>query len=200
MPDASSLKSAEQIYHLIREQLIKGRYRPGQRINIAGQGGDSGTSATPVREALSRLVGRDLVHKRYREGFYLNRLNARQIAGLYELHGLCVDRLLRENVRVPSSSLPKRTVGIWPVFGLLAGHSADRALVDLQRYLEDRLLLTRQAEQRTLGDRRKSGADLLAALRRADKDTAGSISAAFHTECVDQSLAMSEIINGEDNR
>ncbi len=40
----------------IREALMTGRFRPGERLNIRSLAAMLGTSATPVREALSRLA------------------------------------------------------------------------------------------------------------------------------------------------
>lgn len=43
-------------YHALREALIGGRFRPGQRLVMHDIAGQLGTSVTPVREACLRLV------------------------------------------------------------------------------------------------------------------------------------------------
>jgi GntR family colanic acid and biofilm gene transcriptional regulator len=45
-----------QVEHGIREALMAGRFQPGERLNIRALAAMLGTSATPVREALSRLA------------------------------------------------------------------------------------------------------------------------------------------------
>jgi len=45
-----------QVYASIRQALIDGRFAPGQRLRIGALAGELGTSVTPVREAIIRLV------------------------------------------------------------------------------------------------------------------------------------------------
>jgi GntR family colanic acid and biofilm gene transcriptional regulator len=45
-----------QVERGIREALMAGRFQPGERLNIRALAAMLGTSATPVREALSRLA------------------------------------------------------------------------------------------------------------------------------------------------
>ncbi|SCK16645.1 GntR family transcriptional regulator [Vogesella sp. LIG4] len=44
------------VYHLISEALIQGRLRPGERLKIRELAEKLGTSVTPVRDAILRLV------------------------------------------------------------------------------------------------------------------------------------------------
>lgn len=45
-----------QVYQAIRNNLMDGRYEPGERLVIAGLADELGVSITPVREAIFRLV------------------------------------------------------------------------------------------------------------------------------------------------
>src|SRR5690606_7854615 len=45
-----------QLYGSLRSALMDGQYAPGERLTIASIAGDYGTSITPVREAIFRLV------------------------------------------------------------------------------------------------------------------------------------------------
>ena len=47
---------ASRVYSEIRESLIAGRYMPSHRLRISETAQQLGTSDTPVREALLRLV------------------------------------------------------------------------------------------------------------------------------------------------
>lgn len=46
----------EQAYSALRNALLMGRFTPGQSVTIRGLGARLGISATPVREALQRLI------------------------------------------------------------------------------------------------------------------------------------------------
>lgn len=45
-----------QLYNNLRISLMDGQYKPGQRLTISGIAEEYGTSITPVREAIFRLV------------------------------------------------------------------------------------------------------------------------------------------------
>lgn len=45
-----------QLYNNLRSALMDGQYAPGQRLTISGIAEEYGTSITPVREAIFRLV------------------------------------------------------------------------------------------------------------------------------------------------
>ena len=47
---------ATQLYNSLRASLMDGQYEPGQRLTISGIANEYGTSITPVREAIFRLV------------------------------------------------------------------------------------------------------------------------------------------------
>ena len=46
----------EQAYAALRAAVLAGRFAPGQSVTIRGLGAQLGISATPVREALQRLI------------------------------------------------------------------------------------------------------------------------------------------------
>jgi len=70
----------------LRGRLAAGAYPSDTRFAAAELATELGLSATPVREALSRLAGEGLLEDRRGEGFFLRRLSARDVAGLYRLH------------------------------------------------------------------------------------------------------------------
>lgn len=45
-----------RVYEVLRDQLMRGGFAPGQKLKIAELAAELGTSAMPVREALSRLT------------------------------------------------------------------------------------------------------------------------------------------------
>jgi DNA-binding GntR family transcriptional regulator len=58
MPTKSLVKEnlSEQIYRSLRASLMDGEFRPGERLTISNVAQQYGTSITPVREAIFRLV------------------------------------------------------------------------------------------------------------------------------------------------
>jgi GntR family colanic acid and biofilm gene transcriptional regulator len=55
-PELSRTTLSAQVERGIREALMAGRFQPGERLNIRALAAMLGTSATPIREALSRLA------------------------------------------------------------------------------------------------------------------------------------------------
>lgn len=70
---------------VLRERLQLGLLRPGARITAVDLADELGLSTTPVREALSRLAGEDLVEDRRGQGYFVRLLSAADIADLYRL-------------------------------------------------------------------------------------------------------------------
>jgi hypothetical protein len=69
----------------LRDRLREGAFQPGERI-AAGELADAlRLSATPVREALSRLAGEGLLEDRRGQGFFLRTLTGMDIADLYRM-------------------------------------------------------------------------------------------------------------------
>jgi DNA-binding GntR family transcriptional regulator len=52
---------AAQVYQQLRQDLMAGRYEPGQKLKLRDLADALGTSVTPVREALARLVSDQVV-------------------------------------------------------------------------------------------------------------------------------------------
>lgn len=50
-----------RVYAAIKQQLLEGAFRPGERIEPAILSDELGASVTPVRDALHRLAGERLV-------------------------------------------------------------------------------------------------------------------------------------------
>lgn len=72
----------------LRERLRRGAYGQGRPLPIADLARDLDLSATPVREALSRLAGEGLVEDLRGRGFQTGRLDASELTELYDLQHL----------------------------------------------------------------------------------------------------------------
>lgn len=77
--------STNRIYKEIRQSILAGRYRPGQRLSTPGLAGDFGTSVTPVREALQRLSHEGLVAIKPHVGFFVAQLTLKQLGDMLDL-------------------------------------------------------------------------------------------------------------------
>jgi len=54
----------DAIYHRVSQDLVRGKLRPDQRITIRGLAESLGTSSTPVRDAVQRLLQDDALVQR----------------------------------------------------------------------------------------------------------------------------------------
>lgn len=76
----------ERVYAAIKEQLRKGVFRPGERLEPATLGDQLNASVTPVRDALHRLTGERLVETPRHEGFRAPLVTETMLRHLYSWH------------------------------------------------------------------------------------------------------------------
>ncbi|WP_380879398.1 GntR family transcriptional regulator [Sphingomonas sp. DBB INV C78] len=105
-PDLHGRDHFERAYAALRTRLEHHHYRSGERISISLLASELGLSQTPIREALSRLVGQNLLLDQRGEGYYVPRIDAPQIAGLYGLYQTLLDAGLR-TIRCPRDDYPR---------------------------------------------------------------------------------------------
>jgi DNA-binding GntR family transcriptional regulator len=73
----------ERVYHLIRDWMIASELAPGAFLSEPEIAERCGTSRTPVREALSRLVQDGWVESIHRKGFQVRPVTLRDISELF---------------------------------------------------------------------------------------------------------------------
>jgi DNA-binding transcriptional MocR family regulator len=83
-------KLIDRVYQDIRTLIINHGIRPGQHIHIQNVANALNTSATPVREALNRLLNEGLVYKQHGRGFYNKHIDIKELKDLFELRGTLV--------------------------------------------------------------------------------------------------------------
>lgn len=76
---------SERAYQAIRDDIMAGRYLPGQRLVEADIARRAGVSRTPVRQALRWLEREGVVRIEKRRGATMREFSAEQIADLYEM-------------------------------------------------------------------------------------------------------------------
>lgn len=87
MPDtpAATASGARSAYEAIRQAIVEGHYRPGQRLVEQRLAETHALSRTPVREALKQLDAEGLVHIEPNRGAVVRPLTLQDVEDLYEL-------------------------------------------------------------------------------------------------------------------
>lgn len=85
MPPIEQRALGEQVYRAIREQIIGGRLRPGEKLSDLHLSAALHVSRTPVREALYRLAQEGVVQVTRRRGFAVASMTAQDVRELYEI-------------------------------------------------------------------------------------------------------------------
>lgn len=78
---------AEEVCDHLRDAILTGRLRPGERIDQDAIAAELGMSRLPVREALIALDGEGLVRTVPRRGSYVERLTPGDITDHYQIFG-----------------------------------------------------------------------------------------------------------------
>ena len=86
----------ERVYAAIKDQLRKGAFRPGERLEPAVFSDQLSASVTPIRDALHRLTGERLVETPRHEGFRVPLITETMLRNLYAWH---LDLLLLATAR-----------------------------------------------------------------------------------------------------
>jgi len=84
---AVTRENAMGAYHRIRQGIVEGRYRPGERMVETRLADDLQLSRTPIREAIRMLQSEGLVHSLPNRGATVRALTAGDIGDLYEVRG-----------------------------------------------------------------------------------------------------------------
>jgi len=85
MPDDSKRNLAYSVYEQLRTELFDFRLLPGDRFSEIEVAERTGTSRTPVRQALYRLHREGFLEVRPRSGWEVKPLDFEQLDALYEL-------------------------------------------------------------------------------------------------------------------
>lgn len=81
--ERATISSSQRAYAVLREQLLRSKFRPDQKINEVVLANEMQISRTPLREALNRLVAKGLLVDRGR-GFSVPGLQPEMVFDLFE--------------------------------------------------------------------------------------------------------------------
>lgn len=92
---------AEQVYRLLRDDIVEGRLKAGERLSVPEVAAQLGVSRSPVREAITRLAYGGLAVLEPRRGAVVATITLEELRDIYEirevLEGL-VCRLAAERI------------------------------------------------------------------------------------------------------
>jgi len=74
-----------QVYEWLRDAIYRGEYGIGDRLNIDQLSQEWGVSKTPIREAMSALGKDGLVYYAHRQGYFVKRLDFKELMDVLEL-------------------------------------------------------------------------------------------------------------------
>src|SRR5690348_5383080 len=85
MATLSRPQLSEEVAAHLRDRIMAGELRPGERIRLEEVAERLGVSITPVREALLTLRGYDMVELQPRRGYVVAPLSRQDIVDVFEL-------------------------------------------------------------------------------------------------------------------
>jgi DNA-binding transcriptional MocR family regulator len=125
----------------------------GQPLTITDLADELGLSATPIREALSRLAGEGLIEDRRGRGYFAPRLDVSDLAELYGLRRLYISEALAgwgqrkvDDVGDEDVAQADPSEAIVRLLDRVVAQAGSRALFDAYRQVCDRLAPVIRAE------------------------------------------------------
>lgn len=109
-PRKSIQTAATMVYARMREAILSGELLPGEKLGIDSVAERFGAGATPVREALNRLVSDGLVAFRDLRGFSVADLDEGDLLELYKARAKYFAFLLREAIENGDSAWEERVI------------------------------------------------------------------------------------------
>jgi DNA-binding GntR family transcriptional regulator len=99
---------SEAVLQELREDLIRGRYAPGDRIRVDQVAANFGISALPVREALRVLLAEGRVQYEPHRGYSVTTLSLADVEEIFLMCGLFEPEALRRGVPALDAAAIKR--------------------------------------------------------------------------------------------
>jgi DNA-binding GntR family transcriptional regulator len=97
--------ATEHAAQFVADAIRDGRWRAGEQIDVTALAAELKISASPVREALSRLRGERILETRHRGGFSTPLLQAHQLGAEYELLGILAPFVSRRSTAAEGTGI-----------------------------------------------------------------------------------------------
>jgi DNA-binding transcriptional MocR family regulator len=175
----------ERVYLALKEQILGGRFGPGEHIEPAALSQDLNASITPVRDALHRLVGEGLVEAPRGDGFRTPFVTEMGLRHLYRWNAALLDLAARSRPerivpREPSSSPGDLLQRVETLFLLIASRPGSPEHLAAVARLNERLRRIRTAELGLVPDAEREAAALGAAIEGGAADALRRLLATYH--------------------
>lgn len=176
---------SERAYTSLKFDLVEGRLAPG-RIHIGKLADRYGMSATPVREAMLRLVGEALLEMPPAGGFEIPSLDEMAVRHLYALSqyvmltaAACRSGLLVD-LDFAAGCLSDVPPPIEQLFDSLAKGTQNAPLIFFVRNLNDRMRRVRRAEESKLSGLDREFGAISAQIEHGNKQSIRRSMIAYH--------------------
>jgi DNA-binding GntR family transcriptional regulator len=103
-PGNGTATRATNLYDQLRGDLLGGALEPGSKLAIEALADRYATSATPLREALNRLISDGLVERREQRGFVVAGVTAEDLAEITKTRCWLEEIALRESIAAHSTT------------------------------------------------------------------------------------------------
>ncbi len=103
-PTPGTATRATSLYDQLRADLLAGSLDPGAKLAIEALAGHYQTSATPLREALNRLVSDGLVQRREQRGFVVAAISADDLTEITQARCWLEEIALRKSIAAHSTA------------------------------------------------------------------------------------------------
>ena len=105
----------DQIYQILRQRIMDGTLRPGEKIVEQDVADQLGVSRSPVREAIKQLIGDGLLCNIPNRGAFVKKLTTKEVQDTYDMRVLLeeyaithIDPKLREEYRKQLQKMKER--------------------------------------------------------------------------------------------
>ncbi len=92
------MTAATYVYEMLRQDILKGEFKPGQRLHIELVAERYGVGTNPVREALNRLSSERLVDRKDQRGFFVPPISVPDLTELVKTRCWLESRALEESI------------------------------------------------------------------------------------------------------
>ena len=96
----SRQNTAAQILDSLTNDIIQGKYSPRQKLHIKTLKERYNVGTSPLREALSQLIAKDLVISENQRGFYVSDISIEDLTDIYQarakIESLCIEMAIEK--------------------------------------------------------------------------------------------------------
>lgn len=195
--------SSERAYDVLKQRILVGAFRPGQRLEPTDIGQMLEMSITPVRDALHVLAGEALIEARTSNGFHVPLASE---AALRDLYAWNAQTLLAAIATWPKTSEQDVTQPVFAaappdsadpsaLFAKIAMRSSNKEHLRVVRSNSDRLHAARRAEPMVINGMQLELRSLTEAANQADRASLRLLLNAYHRRRVRQVALLVQFIN-----